>query len=226
MSLKQRAKSLEHGAQRAVLRALCLVALFASVGRAWAASELVDKIQQHYNGIHSLRADFVQETRSRAANLGTSAQGTLSVLKPQSMRWDYKKPSQWFLVNGNKTWLYVPEDKTIYEQTLRSPDLLRFFSGLDRVSETFTITQPPPDPGPPELYRLVLTPHEPEFPMSKVTIWVARESYMIVRVQTEDPLGNINDITLSNIRVNVPLAPSLFKLEIPEGVRLEQQPVQ
>jgi outer membrane lipoprotein-sorting protein len=202
---------------------LLLVAFFASAGRARAASDLVARIQQHYDGIHSLRADFVQQTLSRTASLGTSARGTLSILKPQSMRWDYKKPPQWFLVNGDKTWLYVPEDKTVYEQTLRSPELLRFFSGLDRVAEAFHITPLPADPGPPELYRLELTPRDPEFPVSKVTIWAEPKSYLIVRVQTEDPLGNINRISLSDIRVNVPLAPSLFKLEVPEGARLQRQ---
>jgi outer membrane lipoprotein-sorting protein len=45
----------------------------------------------------------------------------------------------------------------------------------------------------------------------------------VVRIQTEDPLGNINEITFTNVQVNASLEPSWFALNVPQGVRLERQ---
>lgn len=211
--------------------ALCfpLVLLAPSLkGRAeLTTSDLVARVQAHYDRTRSLTADFVQETRSRATSLGTSARGKLYLLKPRAIRWDYVEPRQQFVINAKEAWLYVPDEKTIYlyqlEQIVSSPVVLSFFSGLGRLSEMFSITRLPTDPGPPEQYRLELLPREQESPVSRVILSVAANSYHVVRIQTEDPLGNINEISLTNIQVNSPLESSWFALEVPEGIRLERQ---
>ncbi len=191
------------------------------------SAALVAKVQDHYDRTQSFAADFVQETRSRTASLGTTATGKLYFLKPRNIRWDYAEPLQQFVVNDEKAWLYVPDEKTIYiydlEQIIRSPIVLSFFSGLGKLSETFAISQLPTDPGPPARYRLELLPREPESMVSRVNLWVSAESHYVVRVQTEDPLGNINEVSFTNIQVNVPLEPSWFAFEVPKGVRVERQ---
>ena len=44
-------------------------------------SELVAKVQRQYDQTRSIRADFSQVTRSRAASLGTTAKGKLYFLR-------------------------------------------------------------------------------------------------------------------------------------------------
>ena len=218
-------------AQSALRYALCaLIVLLASSVQSQPAeptSELVAKIQHHYDETQSLSADFVQKTRSKAASLGTSARGKLYFLKPSAIRWDYDEPKQQFVINKNEAWLYVPEEKTIYlydsEQIISSPVVLSIFSGLGKLSEMFNIMQLPSDPGPPSLYRLELLPREPDSPVSRVTLWIASESYRVVRIQTEDPLGNINEISFTGIQVNPRLEPSWFAMNVPEGVAVERQ---
>ena len=190
-------------------------------------SDLVAKIQEQYDQNRSIRADFAQETRSRAASLGTSAQGTVYFQKPRAIRWDYDKPRQQFVINNKKAWLFVPDESTVYlyqvDQILSSPIVLSFFSGLGQLGKTFQISQLPAEPGPPTLLRLKLLPREPESAVSMVTLWVDANSYLLVRIQTEDPLGNINQITFSNIQIDPPLEASWFAFEVPEGVRVERQ---
>jgi len=209
--------------------ALCaLVAFFAFTAHsAGPSSELITKIQKKYDQTHSLSADFLQKTRSRAASMGTSASGRLFFLKPRAIRWDYEQPRQQFVINEDKAWLYVPEEKTIYlydaDQIINSPVVLSFFSGLGQLGEMFNITQLPTESGPPPRHRLLLLPREAESPVSQITLWVDPHSYHVVGIQTEDPLGNINEITFTNIQMNAPLEPSWFALEVPEGVRLDRQ---
>jgi outer membrane lipoprotein carrier protein len=213
------------------LFALCvLIAFLAQSVRAHGqepTSELVAKVQRQYDQIKSIRADFSQETRSRAASLGTTAKGKLYFLKPRAIRWDYREPRQQFVINEEKAWLYVPDEKTIYlyevDQIINSPIVLSFFSGLGQLTETFDISQLPPEPGPPMRFRLELLPRESESPVARVILWIAAESYRVVRIQTEDPLGNINEITFTNIQINASLEPSWFALNVPQGVRLERQ---
>ena len=191
------------------------------------ATELIARIQKQYDQTRSLSADFLQKTRSRAASLGTSARGRLYFLKPSAMRWDYERSRQQFVINAEKAWLYVLDEKTIYlynsEQIINSPVILSFFSGLGQLGEMFNITELPSAPGPPPRHRLVLLPRESESPVSRIILWVDPNSLHVVRIQTEDPLGNINEISFTNIKVNAALEPSWFALEVPEGVRLERQ---
>jgi len=130
---------------------LCgILAFLASNGRTQAAqptTEIVAKIQQKYDQTHSLKADFVQKTRSRAASFGTSATGTLFFLKPRAIRWDYEQPEQQFVIQEDKAWLYIPDEKTVYlydaDQIINSPVVLSFFSGLGKLREMFSITSLP-----------------------------------------------------------------------------------
>jgi outer membrane lipoprotein-sorting protein len=194
-------------------------------------SDLVAKIQERYDGVRSLRADFLQETSSRATALATTAHGTVYYLKPRAMRWDYKEPQQQFVINGDEAWLYAPEEKTIHlyqlDKIIRSPVVLSFFSGLGQLRETFQISQLPDDPGPPKRHRLELLPRNPEMKaqVSKVGLWIEPETYRVVRIQTVDPLGNTNQIILSNFQVNAPLSASLFTLQVPKGVKVQRQEV-
>ncbi|UCG13272.1 MAG: outer membrane lipoprotein carrier protein LolA [Deltaproteobacteria bacterium] len=205
---------------------LTFVASLSAAGHTHAettTTDLVARIQQKYASIQSLRAEFVQESRSLAASLSTTAHGKLYFRKPRAMRWQYKEPRQWFLVLEDKAWHYVPADMTVYERLIRSPEVLNLFSGLDRVRETFRITRLPDTPDSPMRNRLELLPLEAEFPVRKVKLWVDPTSYLVVRIQTEDPLGNLNEISFDNIELNPALESNLFRLQIPDGARVDRE---
>ena len=215
--------------RRAFPAFLAFLAFLAPAAAASDSSDLVARIQERYDSVRSLRADFLQETSSRATSLGTTAHGTVYYLKPRSMRWDYQQPQQQFVISGQEAWLYVPEEKTIYvyqvDKIIRSPVVLNFFSGLSQLGETFQISQLPDDPGPPKRHRLELLPLDAEMKsqVSKVALWIEPETYRVVRIQTVDPLGNINQIILSNFQVNLPLSASLFTMQVPKGVKVLRQ---
>jgi outer membrane lipoprotein carrier protein len=202
-----------------------IVAFLVSLSIAYAeitTTDLVAKIQERYNGTQTLRADFVQKTHSQAVGLGTSAKGTLYLRRPKAMRWEYEEPRQWFLVLEDKTWHYSPEDMTIYEQDIRLPEIFNLFTGLDRAKKAFEIARLPDTVGSPAHHRLELLPRNPDFPVSRVELRIDPQSYLVVGVQTEDSLGNINEISLNHIQLDSILEPSLFQLKLPEGVRLER----
>src|SRR5450631_2024646 len=60
----------------------------------------------HYNKIHSLRAGFNEAYTG--LGIARSESGTLLLLKPGSMRWDYSSPAgKVFLIDGKYAWFYA-----------------------------------------------------------------------------------------------------------------------
>jgi outer membrane lipoprotein carrier protein len=103
--------------------------------------ELAHRIDQRYNKLHSLKAGFTESY----AGLGVhrSESGTLLLLKPGRMRWDYTSPpGKLFLLDGRFAWFYSQGDAQVQRipekqlDDLRSP--LRFLLGHTELEKELT----------------------------------------------------------------------------------------
>ena len=82
------------------------------VGAAPRCPALAQRVNQHYNKLHSLKAGFTESY----AGLGMHRQesGTLLLLKPGRMRWDYSSPAgKLFLLDGKYAWFYTQGDAQV-----------------------------------------------------------------------------------------------------------------
>jgi outer membrane lipoprotein carrier protein len=96
------------------------------------AKELAARVDRHYNQLHSLRAGFTESYEGLGVRRNES--GTLLLVKPGRMRWDYASPQgKLFLLDGKYAWFYSPGDPQVQRMPaaqlddLRSP--LRFLLG-------------------------------------------------------------------------------------------------
>jgi outer membrane lipoprotein carrier protein len=103
--------------------------------------DLAHRIDQRYNKLHSLKAGFTESY----AGLGVhrSESGTLLLLKPGRMRWDYTSPpGKLFLLDGKFAWFYSQGDAQVQRipekqlDDLRSP--LRFLLGHTELEKELT----------------------------------------------------------------------------------------
>ena len=101
---------------------------------------IADKVDQHYNHLHTLQAQF-SETYSGAGASRTES-GTLLLKKPGRMRWDYVQPRpKMFLSDGTTAWFYVPGEQQVRRAAvkqlddLRSP--LRYLLGKTKLEKEF-----------------------------------------------------------------------------------------
>lgn len=101
---------------------------------------LADKVDQHYNHIRTLEAQF-SETYSGAGATRTES-GTLLLKKPGRMRWDYEQPRpKMFLTDGKTAWFYVPGERQVRRASvkqlddIRSP--LRYLLGKTKLAKEF-----------------------------------------------------------------------------------------
>ena len=96
------------------------------------AHALAQRVDRHYNQLHSLRAGFTESYEG--LGMRRTESGTLLLLKPGRMKWEYSDPpGKLFLLDGKFAWFYSRGDSQVQRipakelDDLRSP--LRFLLG-------------------------------------------------------------------------------------------------
>ena len=85
---------------------------------------ILNQVESRYSGA-GFSADFVQKSTIKAMEITDTATGTLTVKRPNKMRWEYLSPDpQLIISNGTDLWVYRPEDKQV--MLGKSP---KFFGG-------------------------------------------------------------------------------------------------
>lgn len=192
------------------------------------ASELTDKIQQRYDGLQSFRGFFLQRLTNASTKETQERLGTISFVRPRFIRWETTSPEQELLIIGqDMVWDYFPEEEIAYrysvEQILDSKTMLRFLSGEANLKDDFTIKDLGQEG---EFLHLQLIPKEPEPNLVEGEIWVRPGQDMLERVKLVDFFGNINDLELSGLELDVKIDDQEFRLTPPEGTEILDAPTE
>jgi outer membrane lipoprotein carrier protein len=180
--------------------------------------EIAHRVDEHYNKLHSLRAGFTETYEGLGVN--RSETGTLLLLKPGRMRWDYSSPAgKLFLLDGNFAWSYVPGDAQVQRipakqlDDLRSP--LSFLLGhtqLERELTGLTMT-----PGANGDFLLTGHPKNQQDRIRQVRLAVTVAG-VITALAIEEQDGAITRFLFSNEQSNAPAPASAFQFAPPAGV--------
>ncbi len=87
------------------------------------AHEMAQRVDHHYDSLHSLKAEFTENY----AGLGVRRveSGTLLMRKPGRMRWDYSRPEgKLFLLDGKYAWLYTKGDPQVQRIPAKDMDTI------------------------------------------------------------------------------------------------------
>jgi outer membrane lipoprotein carrier protein len=171
-----------------------------------------------YEQVRTLSGSFTQETRFPGFPRPRTYAGTLDLVRPDRMRWDYTEGSgQQVYVNGRTVTVYVPEAAQAIESRL-SPASdrqvpLHLLADVTRIPDTYTVA---PGDG---ADALVLTPRDPDpAAPTSVSLWLSPETGLIDRVRLELPGGSRSDIAFRDVTTNRPVDPARFEFVAPEGV--------
>jgi len=180
---------------------------------------LADKVQKQYQSLTSFTADFTQVLVNAASKDKDTRTGRLVFAQPALIRWETEKPEKELLVVGKDVvWNAFPEEKTAYryavEDVLGSKTMLRFLSGKGNLREDFHISE---EQGAPEgQVKLKLIPKEAEPGMVLAFAWVDVKTNMLARISIEDFYGNVNDVTLANVKINSAVSKEQFQYTPPK----------
>jgi outer membrane lipoprotein carrier protein len=177
---------------------------------------LAQRVDQHYNHLHSLKAGFAESFQGLGVE--RSERGTLSLLKPGRMRWDYASPAgKVFLLDGKYAWFYTPGDPRVQRMQakqlddLRSP--LRFLLGHTQLAKEMnhlTLTAAPGG-------EFTLTGQPKEARVARLSLTVTA-SGTITAIDIEETDGALTHFSFTAEQPDAPIPAGDFHFTPPPGV--------
>jgi len=211
----------KRGGQTLLAAALLSASVFSqqrSPSAADPAKDLAQKVDRHYNQLHSLKTGFTESYEG--LGIRRTESGTLLLLKPGRMKWDYTSPSgKLFLLDGKYAWFYSKGDPQVQRipakqlDDLRSP--LRFLLGHTELEkEVSGLTVQATTGG-----HFVLSgqPKGQEKRIHRLSLTVAADG-TITGIEIEETDGALTRFTFTAEQTNAPVAAEAFRFTPPPGV--------
>jgi outer membrane lipoprotein carrier protein len=202
----------------------CLAALATALppARAQDVHQLAQAVDQHYNHLRSLQADFTEVYRG--AGMDREESGTLWLKKPRKMRWEYRSPKEkLFISDGKQVWFYLPAERQLRKTELRKLEDLRsplaFLLGKSQLEKELrglskAVDQHPLDPGN-TLLRGVPAAMADRVSEVQLEITPSDQIVRIVLIGTDDAT---TEFRFANLHENSELDDDRFHFSPPPGV--------
>jgi outer membrane lipoprotein carrier protein len=184
---------------------------------------LVERMQAFYEKTGDFKAGFKQDYKYKAFRRTQTSTGTVTYKKPGLMRWEYEKPSErTFVLAGNKVYMHDPAAQTLSVAAMDTSQLsasVTFLFGQGKLADEFAITQG--DCKDCKGTLLVLDPLKNEPRFRQVRLEVDPKTAQVLKSTVVDPDGSENTIAFLDLKTNVGVASDSFKLNPPEGTRVD-----
>lgn len=202
---------------------MCALGVSAQKNPAVAASpaavhEVAQLVDGHYNKLHSLRAGFTESYEG--LGMSRSESGTLLLLKPGRMKWDYTSPAgKLFLLDGKYAWFWSRGAAQVRRiaakelDDLRSP--LRFLLGHTELEKEFDNLRV--SPGPEGEFTLTGVPKGQQNRIRRVSFNVTAVG-SIAAIEIEETDGALTRFTFTGEEPNAAIPESTFRFTPPAGV--------
>jgi outer membrane lipoprotein carrier protein len=170
-------------------------------------------------------ARFEQVVESPALPAPQVEQGTLYLMRPGRMRWEYTSPpGKLAIADGTRTWLYLPEDRQALSAPMPGADRdqglgLLLGGNPDLLAVFAPRWAPPRAPGGRPI--LALRPRSPEAAFDEVRVETDPTGFPAAIV-VHDPLGGVVTYRFEAIRFVPQLEESLFRFTPPPGVSVQE----
>ena len=204
---------------------LCCLVPMAMIAVALQAEDvrpLARAVDDHYNHLHTLEADFTEIYRGDGAERVES--GTLWLKKPRKMRWEYRSPKEkLFVSDGQAVWFYLPAEKQVRKTSLKKLDDLRspiaFLLGKTKLENELQGLSQAVDQSPLGAGNTLLRGVPPAMgdQLSEVQLEI-NPADQIVRIVLQEPDGATTEFRFAEWKENLPISESQFQFTPPPGV--------
>jgi len=193
----------------------------ASLAFSLAGQSVTEAVENRYNRLRTLQVQF-EERVSYSGRTRREERGTLYLLRPGKMRWEYSEPAgKLFVADGKMFHLYSPHSNQV--QRIKPRDAadwrapLAFLLGqLDFSKEFGRITTRPAA----DAIELVAEPRTDREAFTKVIFHVTPKTFEIRRIQVMGHDGMVTEFGFHGERTNPPLEARLFRFQPPPGAEV------
>ena len=200
------------------------IVLMVGMAAAATAPEIAARVDQRYNHLETLQADFTETYHG--AGVSKTESGVLWLKRPGKMLWDYREPrAKVFVSDGKSAWFYVPGERQARKAAvkklddLRSP--LRFLLGKSKLEKELSGLSLAAEVSPATPGNVVLggVPKGMEDRVSSVLMEVTPKGE-IARIVVNEVDGASTEYRFDNQRENQPIADERFHFAPPPGVEV------
>lgn len=205
-----------------------------SLGKGYAAADLTPteiaaRMQQTYEKTMTLTADFQQTTSMEMTRRAREGSGTVTLMRPGRLRWDYHSPEKQVLIcDGTTILLYLAKAEQMIvssaKEYLQSDLTYSFFTGTGNIQQDFDVF--PPDGKKSDnnsTYHIKLVPKTFHQQVESLDVWAEKSTFLATRLKIRDHLGSITDLRFSNIKSGRKLADDIFTFIPPPNTELIEQ---
>jgi len=219
--------------------------IFLSVSPGYGADlkEVVASLEQGYNSLTDVQADFSQRTVIASIKREELGRGELFIKKTAGnstmFRFDYTKPRQQIISDGKTAWYYLPDNRQVMVCDVSelfaggSGIALNYLTGMGHLSRDFTISFAGEGRDKKGNYVLDLAPKKPNQVVEKLRLTISAAAverfqsggnskplFPVVSSVVDDNFGNRTFIELSHVKVNQGIGNDRFTFRIPNGVEV------
>jgi outer membrane lipoprotein carrier protein len=187
---------------------------------------LAQAVDQHYNHLSSLEAEFSEIYTGSGMERTESGMVWLKkpgMKKPGKMRWEYRSPREkLFVSDGNEAWFYVPGDRQARKTSARKLDDIRspmaFLLGKTKLEKELKglslATDDPPQASGDVVLRGI--PESMADRVSEVLVEIT-PSHQIARLVIQEVDGSSTEYRFTGQKEDVAVADSQFRFSPPPG---------
>jgi outer membrane lipoprotein carrier protein len=201
---------------------LALAALIAVAGVASATPDAaadaaaLATVERALAALSAVKAPFTQDLVDRDGKVTEHAEGVLYLRRPGHFRWDYSKPAQLIVSDGETLTLYDPElqqatVRHVKDTLSQTPAML--LSGTTKVADSFTVTAAGNAGG---LDWVRLVPRRDDTDFRELRLGFA--GAVLKRLELADKLNQVTRIELLHVDPDPRLPDTLFRFVPPAGV--------
>jgi len=197
-----------------------------SVHQAAQLSTLLNRLQKHYQQTNSFSAKF-KEVITPAGGTKRERTGTVYYRKPGRMRWEFDGQDQEIIVSdGKQLYSYQPDlnqvIETPLEQAFRSSSVAAFLLGIGNVQRDFDASIPAKASAD-GLKHVALKPKNGS---DNVEMGLDPSTLDLRTLRLTDALGDVTELSFSNIKNGASLDDKLFAFIPPAGADIVKAPQQ
>ena len=179
-------------------------------------------VEAAYKDVRTLRADFVQVTRSKAMGDETRQRGRVKLKRPRKMKWVFTQPAgKEFVTNGETMWVWsAAENQVIVSKGMAASGqgMSQLLDDLNRLGDLFDVSLLD-NTGKPNSVVLSLKPKQ-DAGFQSLKLRLMKKNYSVQEVTMIDAFGNEVQLIFNGVKNNADLDDSLFNFVVPEGAQV------
>ncbi|MGL4722047.1 MAG: LolA family protein [Desulfovibrionaceae bacterium] len=187
-----------------------------------ATTELLSKVQKHYEKYTSFSATFKQELFNPEAALKEERVGEFIFARPLRVFWKTTQPAEeYVVVSDSVIWNYVPQDNAAYKYPISMLDdfviFIHILTGRANVVDNFIISKVETRASSKTFF---MQPKEENPNVTSIELTVSSVNFEIESIKTSDFYNNTNTVTITSMKKNIPVESSIFSFIPAAGVSI------